>query len=206
MSEHLGSTPAETYDAARAAGTESAQPAACAAGTRFERDVLPYLGRLHSTARRISGNAADAEDLVQETLLRAYRFFHTFRQGTSLYAWLHRILINTFIAVNRKKQRELLHGCGGELGDRQLAKVQARTPAGMRSAELEVLERLVDPGIKKALLQLSDRSRVTVYLADVEGLTCPEIAAVMSVPVGTVMSRLHRARSRLRETIPRVEV
>jgi len=118
-----------------------------------------------------------------------------------LYAWLHQILINTFIADSQKKQRELRHSCGGELEDWQLAKAQGRTPAGMRSAELEVLERLMDPGVKQALLQLSDRSRATVYLADVEGLTCPEIAAMMCVPVGTVMSRLHRARSRLRETI-----
>jgi RNA polymerase sigma-70 factor (ECF subfamily) len=201
MSEAPRSWPAGTRQVARAAGRESAPPTACPAGSEFEQDVLPYLGRLHSAARRMTGNAADAEDLVQETMLRAYRFFHTFRQGTSLYAWLRRILINTFIAVNKKKQRELQRSCVGELKDWQLAKVQARTPAGMRSAELEVLERLMDPGVKQALLQLSDRSRKTVYLADVEGLTCPEIAAVMGVPVGTVMSRLHRARSRLRETI-----
>jgi RNA polymerase sigma-70 factor (ECF subfamily) len=205
MSEQVGSVADKAF-CALAAGSECAPPAACAAGSAFERDVLPYLGRLHSAARRMTGNATDAEDLVQETLLRAYRFFHTFRQGTYLYAWLQRILINTFIAVNKRKQHELRHSFGDELEDWQLVKVQARTPGGMRSAELEVLERLMDPSIKKALLQLSDRSRVTVYLADIEGLTCPEIAHVMGVPVGTVMSRLHRARGRLRETIPRQAV
>ena len=168
---------------------------------RFEREVLPYRDRLYSAARRMTRNAVDADDLVQETLARAYRSFHQFHQGTNMHAWLQRILLTTFISVNRKKQRELRYRCDGEIEERQLTKAQERTGAGMRSAELEALDRLADPRVKKAMKQLSQDARVTVYLADVEGYSYREIAATMGVPVGTVMSRLHRARHRLRELL-----
>jgi RNA polymerase sigma-70 factor, ECF subfamily len=168
---------------------------------RFEQDVLPYRDRLYSAARRMTRNAVDADDLVQETLARAYRSFHQFHQGTNMHAWLQRILVTTFISVNRKKQRELRHRCEGEIEEWQMAKAQERTAAGMRSAELEVLDRLADPRLKKAMKQLNEDSRVTVYLADVEGFSYREIAATMGVPIGTVMSRLHRARRRLRELL-----
>lgn len=183
MSEIQGFVAAETFPA------------------RFERDVLPYRDRLYSTARRMTRNGVDADDLVQETLARAWRSFHQFHQGTNMHAWLQRILLTTFISVNRKKQRELRHRCEGEIQEWQMAKAQEHAPAGMRSAELEALDRLTDPRVKQAMKQLNEDSRVTVYLADVEGFSYREIAATMDVPIGTVMSRLHRARHRLRELL-----
>jgi RNA polymerase sigma-70 factor (ECF subfamily) len=156
---------------------------------------------MYSSARRMTRNTTDADDLVQETFARAYCCFHQFQQGTNLHAWLHRILINTFISTNRKRQRELQRTCSAEIEDWQLAKAQAVTPAGLKSAELEALDRLPDPAIKEALQQLREDFRATVYLADVEGFTYQEIATITGVPVGTVMSRLHRARRRLRELL-----
>lgn len=173
----------------------------CPAAALFERDVPPYRGRLYAAARRMTRDPADAEDLVQETLAKAYRYFHEFQPGTNLHAWLQRILLTTFITANRKKQRELRYRCDREVTDLQLARAQERTPAGMRSAELEVLDRLTDPCIKKALQELTEECRVTVYLADVEGFSRREIAATMGVPLGTVLSRLHRAHHRLRELL-----
>jgi RNA polymerase sigma-70 factor, ECF subfamily len=183
MSEIQGCVGAETFHA------------------RFEQDVLPYRERLQSAARRMTRNGVDADDLVQETLARAYRSFHQFHQGTNMHAWLHRILVTTSISVNRKKQRELLYRGEGEIQEWQMARAQLRTAAGIRSAELEALDRLTDPRLKKAMTQLNEDSRVTVYLRDVEGFSYREIAAAMGVPIGTVMSRLHRARHRLRDLL-----
>lgn len=171
------------------------------ARARFERDALPYLDRMHSAARRMTRNAADADDLVQETFARAFCSFHQFQQGTNLHAWLRRILINTFIATNQKRQRELRRRSFAEIEDWQLARAQAVTSAGLKSAEVEALERLPDPRIKAALQELREDFRTTVYLADVEGFSYQEIAAFTGAPVGTVMSRLHRARCRLRELL-----
>jgi RNA polymerase sigma-70 factor, ECF subfamily len=171
------------------------------ARTQFERDALPYLSQMHSYARRMTRSAADADDLVQETFLSAFRFFHQFQEGTNLHAWLHRILHNKAINLGKRNQRERLHSLPGELADWQLAKAQALTTSGWKSAEADALDRLPDPAVKLALQQLGENARLTVYLADVEGFTYREIAAVMGVPVGTVMSRLHRARRRLRELL-----
>ena len=118
---------------------------------RFEQDALPYRDRLHSAARRMTRNAMDADDLVQETFAKAYRSFHQFHQGSNMHAWLHRILVTTFIAASRKKQRELRRRSEGEIEEWQLAKAQERTAAGMRSAELEVLARLADPRVRVAV-------------------------------------------------------
>jgi RNA polymerase sigma-70 factor, ECF subfamily len=172
------------------------------AHARFEHDALPYRDRLYSAARRMTRNAMDADDLVQETFAKAYRSFHQFRQGTNMHAWLQRILVTTFIAASRKKQRELQRRCEGEIKEWQLARAQERIAPGLRSAELEVLDRLTDPRVKEAMRRLNEDFRLTIYLADVEGFSYREIAAIMGVPPGTVMSRLHRARHRLRELLP----
>lgn len=201
MSEVQRFPAAGVLPTALASTGECALPAAGTASARFERDVLPYCDRLYSAARRMTRNSMGADDLVQETLARAYSYFHQFQPGTNLHAWLRRILLTTFIAGYRKEQRELRARCVREVEDWQLAKVQERSCAGMKSAELEVLDRLTDPRIKRALQQLNAESRVTVYLADVEGFSRQEIAATMGVPVGTVMSRLHRAHFRLRELL-----
>ena len=166
---------------------------------RFERDALPYLGQMHTAARRLTRSAADADDLVQETFVRAFRCFHQFQEGTNLRAWLQRILRNTAIGINRKNQREWQRSCPGEPTDWQLAKAQARTSSGWKSAEIEALERRPDPAIMQALKRLREDARLTVYLADIEGLSYKEIATLTGVPIGTVMSRLHRARHKLRE-------
>jgi len=171
------------------------------AHARFERDVLPHLDQMYSAARRMTRNAVDADDLVQETLASAYRFFYQFQEGTNLRAWLHRILVNAFISSRRKMQRELPGRCPWELDEWDLSKAQAYTPAAGKSAELEALERLPDPRIKQALQLLRHDFQVTVYLADIEGFTYREVAALTGVPVGTVTSRLHRARQRLRELL-----
>jgi RNA polymerase sigma-70 factor (ECF subfamily) len=168
---------------------------------RFERDALPYLARLYPTARRMTRNTADAEDLVQETFAKAYASFGQFEPGTNLRAWLYRILINTFLASCRKRQREPRPAATGEIEDWQLARAASAAPCGLNPADPEALARMPDPRIKRALRQLPDIYRITVYLADVEGYTYREIASIMRTPVGTVMSRLHRGRRQLRDLL-----
>jgi RNA polymerase sigma-70 factor (ECF subfamily) len=168
---------------------------------RFERDAMPMLDQLYGAALRMTRNPADAEDLVQETFLKAYSAFHTFRPGTNLKAWLYRILTNTYINGYRKRQRQPLQQPTDEITDWQIAQAGEHTSQGLPSAEVEALDRLPDDAVKAALQRLPDDFRMAVYLADVEGFAYKEIAEIMETPVGTVMSRLHRGRRMLRDLL-----
>jgi len=167
---------------------------------RFEQDVVPFLGQLYPAALRMTRNPSDAEDLVQETSVKAYAAFHQFMPGTNLRAWLHRILANTFINSYRKKRREPLAALSADFQeDWQSGTDPLAGPA--RSAEAEALDRLADSEILRALRELPEEFRTAVYLADIEGYPYREIAEIMGTPIGTVMSRLHRGRGKLRQRL-----
>ena len=168
---------------------------------RFERDVIPLLPSLYGAALRMTRNKSDAEDLVQETYLRAFRGFAGFQEGTNLKAWLYRILTNSFINTYRKKQREPQTVEGPDDLDEWYLYDRLGGRNVEASAENEVLDRIPDADVKAALESLPEYFRLAVLLADVEGFSYKEIADIVDVPIGTVMSRLHRGRKALERAL-----
>jgi RNA polymerase sigma-70 factor (ECF subfamily) len=162
----------------------------------FEREALPHLQALYAAALRMTRNEKDAEDLVQDTLLRAYRFFDTFEAGTNCKAWLFRILTNVFCNRYREREREHEIMTEAESSDANLEQFLAGVGQGAdgRDAEGALLGRMVSADVEKALAAVPPDFRMAVILADLEDFSYKEIAEIMECPAGTVMSRLYRGR------------
>ena len=168
---------------------------------RFRDEALPLLDQLYGGALRMTRNPQDAEDLVQETYLKAFNAFGSFKEGTNLKAWMYRIMTNAYINTYRKKQRRPLETSAEDVTDRQLYTTSSHDSTGLQSAEVEALRNMPDTAIADAMNSLNDDYRMVVYLSDVEGLAYKEIAEALDIPIGTVMSRLHRGRKQLRELL-----
>lgn len=168
---------------------------------RFANEALPFLDQLYGAAMKMTRNPQDAQDLVQETFMKAFSAFEKFEEGTNLKAWLYRIMTNTFINDYRKSKREPYLGATDDLEDWQLAGANSATAMSTKSAEAEALEKIPSMVVTEALNTLAEDRRMVVYLADVEGFSYQEIAEIMETPVGTVMSRLHRGRKQLRQAL-----
>ncbi len=169
----------------------------------FTDQAMEFMPSLYSAALRMTRNPSDAEDLVQETYLKAYRAFGSFEQGTNLKAWLYRILTNTFINAYRSKKRRPEQTELEDVEDlylyRRLGGLEAAQAS--RSAEDDVLDLFTESEIKDAIEALPEQFRLAVLLADVEGFSYKEISDILDIPIGTVMSRLHRGRKALQKTL-----
>lgn len=169
----------------------------------FEQDVTGLVPQVYGMALRLARNRADAEDLVQETLLKAYRGYHTFKAGTNLRAWLFRILTNTFINEYRRRSRrprETELDEGAEAAPYRSGAYE-HVRSWSRAPEDQLLEQVFESDIVEAIEDLPVIYRIPVLLADVEGLSYKEIAQTLDLPMGTVMSRLHRGRNALRKAL-----
>jgi RNA polymerase sigma-70 factor (ECF subfamily) len=169
----------------------------------FAQQAVPFMDAIYAAALRLTRNPADAEDLVQETYLKAFRGFGGFEEGTNLRAWLYRILTNTFINSYRSKKRRPDETEFDEVEDlylyRRLGGLEAASVG--RSAEDELLDWFSEAEVKDALEALPEQFRVAVLLADIEGFSYKEIAEILDVPIGTVMSRLHRGRKAMQRSL-----
>ena len=168
-------------------------------GWDFEAVAMPFVDALYNTAYRMTRNSEDAEDRVHETYLKAYRYYDKFEEGTNFKAWLFKIMKNTFINNYRKKQQAPALSDVAEIGESFETQVNEDTARQTKNPEEELLENVLDEDVQKALDKLPPDYRMVVLLADLEGFSYKEIAEILEVPVGTVMSRLYRGR-RLMET------
>jgi RNA polymerase sigma-70 factor (ECF subfamily) len=170
---------------------------------QFAELAMPFMHGLYSAALRMTRNPADAEDLVQETYLRAYRGFPGFKEGTNLKAWLYKILTNTYINMYRAKKRRAEQVALDEMEDFSLYQRLGGLEAvdADRSTEAEVLDSIPEESVRQAIEDLPEQFRMAVLLADVEGFSYKEIAEITDVPIGTVMSRLHRGRKQLQRRL-----
>ena len=167
----------------------------------FAAVAMQYAPQLYNAALRMTRNRADAEDLVQETYLRAYRSYATFEEGTNLRAWLFRILTNTFINAYRAKQRRPQETDLGDMEDLYLYRRIGQVNPASVSAEDQLLDLFTDDEVKAALEELPEAFRLPVLLADVEEFSYKEIAEMLDIPIGTVMSRLHRGRKAMHKRL-----
>jgi len=169
----------------------------------FAEQAMPFAPQLYSAGLRMTRNPADAEDLVQETLLRGFRSFESFTEGTNLRAWLFRILTNAYINRYRAKQRRPQETDLAEVEDLYLYRRLGNLDAvfSNRSAEDQLLEMFTDDEVRQALEDLPENFRLPVLLADVEGFPYKEIAEILDIPIGTVMSRLHRGRKQMHRAL-----
>lgn len=169
----------------------------------FTHDAMQHAPQLFSTAMRMTRNRSDAEDLVQETFIKAWRSFATYQQGTNLRAWLFRIMTNTYINKYNAQQRKPTET---ELDDveelflyKRLGSVDQSQLS--QSAEDQMLSLFTDDEVKKALEELPEQFRIPVLMSDVEGFSYKEIAEILEIPLGTVMSRLHRGRKSMQKML-----
>ena len=167
----------------------------------FTQEAMQYAPQLYSAALRMTRSRTDAEDLVQETYLRAYRGYNSFTEGTNLRAWLFRILTNTFINMYRAKQRRVQESDLGDIEDLYLYKRISGIDVAARSAEDTLFDLFTDDEVKAALEALPESFRLPVLLADVEEFSYKEIAEMLDIPIGTVMSRLHRGRKAMQKAL-----
>ncbi|MGH2829037.1 MAG: sigma-70 family RNA polymerase sigma factor [Actinomycetota bacterium] len=165
----------------------------------FSEQVLPAIAGMYGAALRLTRNPSDAEDLLQETSLKAFQSYGQFQQGTNLRAWLYRIMVNTFISSYRKTKREPQTVTDGDGDDFSL--FERLSTASTETPESVIMDRIPDEEVKKALEDLPEQFRVAVLLADVEGFSYKEIADIVGVSIGTVMSRLHRGRKQLQRRL-----
>ena len=170
---------------------------------QFTSDAMQYAPQLFSTALRMTRNRSDAEDLVQETYIKGWRSFHTFQEGTNLRAWLFRIMTNTYINKYNAKKRK---GTEVELDDveelflyKRLGSIDQSQLSS--SAEDQMLDLFTDDEVKNALESLPEDFRIPVLLSDVDGFAYKEIAEMLEIPIGTVMSRLHRGRKAMQKML-----
>ena len=190
------SNPATTIPAVNNVGYPAGSPSALA--ERFEREAMPYRAALLCTARRLTRREADAEDLVQDTMMNAFLGFDRFQSGTNLRAWLYRIMHNRWISAYRMRQRRPEAFCLDAIADIDITGIASRSTRFARSAEDEAMDGLSDRRIEEALRSLPEGFQKVLYYVGVEGFTYADTAVLLGIPVGTVMSRLSRSRVRLR--------
>ncbi|MCP4205039.1 MAG: sigma-70 family RNA polymerase sigma factor [bacterium] len=170
-------------------------------GWDFEAAAMPFVDSLYNTAFRMTRNSEDAQDLVQETYFKAYRHYDKFQEGTNFKAWLFKILKNSFINNYRKKQSRPLQTDFAEIEDALESRVSEEATRKIKSPEEELLENVLDEDVQRAMDELPDDYRMAIVLADLEGFSYKEIAEILEVPLGTVMSRLYRGRKLLERTM-----
>lgn len=169
--------------------------------SRFEAEALPLLDVIYGGALRLTRNPADAQDLVQETYLRAFRSWSSYTPDTNLKAWLFKVMTNLYISSYRARKREPVTVSSSSYEDFDLYTALVDQAGATESAETTVLDNLLDSDIKKAFGMIPEEFRTAVLLADVEGFSYKEIAEMLGIPIGTVMSRLHRGRKALQKAL-----